>query len=141
MLPPPTLPPPRSPGSPQKINIRERSTAAGRKQQSRSTLASSSDDVFVRRKNALERAWCRGVTCERERVSLAAEWARGVETQVGSEGCRGWQRRTEPPHGTGIRNTGNSRGPGSRGGGGGGWLGTRGRRWQPALRGNEGWRG
>lgn len=30
----------------------------------------------------------------------------------------GWQRRTEPPHGTGIRNTGNSRGPGSRGGGG-----------------------
>ena len=35
--------------------------------------------------------------------------------EVGSEGCR-WERGTEPPHGTGIRNTGNSRG--SRGGGG-----------------------
>ena len=47
---------------------------------------------------------------------------RGLKRRSEARVVGGWQRRTEPPHGTGIRNTGNSRGPGSRGGGGGGGL-------------------
>lgn len=85
----------------------------------------------------------------REGEEERASWARGVENAGRKRGLPGaGKRRTEPPHGTGIRNTGNSRGPGSRGGcgglsaeggsergGGGGGGGS------PLRGGTRGWRG